>query len=69
MKERERERENLFDFALRTNTVVRLIIHKKNHLQQKPGSIEEPFGYLVEMLPDLSRLRYKRNLLSDTVII
>ena len=29
--ERERERENLFDFALRTDTIIRLIIHKKNH--------------------------------------
>ena len=27
----ERERENLFDFALRTDTIMRLIIHKKNH--------------------------------------
>ena len=31
-----------------------------------PGSIEEPFGYRVEILPDLSRLRYKRDVLSDT---
>ena len=28
---RERERENLSDFALRTDTIIRLIIHKKNH--------------------------------------
>ena len=54
MRERERERENLFDFTLRTYTIIRLIINKKNHFQQKPGSIEEPFGYRVEMLPEQS---------------
>ena len=66
--DRERERENLFDIALRTDTIIRLIIQKK-HLQEKPGSIKEPFGYRVEMLPDFSRLQYKRNPVSDTVII
>ena len=30
-EEREKERENLFDFALRTDAIIRLIIHKKNH--------------------------------------
>ena len=35
MRERERERENLFDFALRTDTIIRLIKHKKKITSSK----------------------------------
>ena len=33
-----RERENLFDIALRTDTIIRLIIHKKNTCSKSLGA-------------------------------
>ena len=60
----EREREREFNIALRTDTIIRLITHKKNTCSKSQGVLN--FGYQVEMLPDLSRLRYTRNPLSDS---
>ena len=69
MRERERERESLFIIAFAHRHIIIVIIQKEKKIVAKAREHQEPFGYQVEIPPDLSRFRYNRKPSDDIVII